>query len=320
MSPIFQGNDRLYLRISPNGKLLAWVDHDFSVCLWDLAKSREIPFPGPPLAAGWHNLAFYPDSDHLTFSTARGMLETWDTRTARRVSSFAGQGVQIAASPEGRWLIDAKPTLWNSQTGTRVFSLPQEGRTWAVALSPDGERVAVGQADGGLVIWSLPKIQAQLARIGLEWRADARPQPQQDPQPFMPATPAEWNHQVTQYTNLGLRFFSVGRLAEAEDALRAALAAAQNLVDGDSAASEFRNNVGNAHNVLGIILLRKGKLAEAEAELRGRCQTSRSSPMTIRQPPSYAPTSQPSIKTSPLRSGYWAGRPRRVTATTGRSS
>ena len=51
-----------YLRISPNGKLLAWVDHDFSVCLWDLAKGREIPFPGPPLEGGWHNLAFYPDS------------------------------------------------------------------------------------------------------------------------------------------------------------------------------------------------------------------------------------------------------------------
>jgi hypothetical protein len=48
-----------------------------------------------------------------------------------------------------------------------VFSLPQEGPTWAEALSPDGERVAVGQVDGGLVIWSVPKIQAQLARIGL---------------------------------------------------------------------------------------------------------------------------------------------------------
>ena len=98
------GQRSLYLRISPNGKLLAWVDHDLSVCLWDLAKAREIPFPGPSLDSGWHNLAFYPDSDHLTFSTTRGMVETWNTRTARRVSSFAGVGRQVAASPDGRWL------------------------------------------------------------------------------------------------------------------------------------------------------------------------------------------------------------------------
>jgi tetratricopeptide (TPR) repeat protein len=60
----------------------------------------------------------------------------------------------------------------------------------------------------------------------------------------------------------------VGRLAEAEDALRAALAAAQKLVDGNSAASDFRNTVGIAHNSLGAVLLRTGKPAEAEAEFR----------------------------------------------------
>ena len=39
----------------------------------------------------------------------------------------------------------------------------------------------------------------------------------------MPATPLEWKHQVTQYSNLGKRLASVGRLAEAEEAYRTAL-------------------------------------------------------------------------------------------------
>jgi hypothetical protein len=42
---------------------------------------------------------------------------------------------------------------------------------WSLAWSPDGERLAVGLADGGLVMWNVPKIQAELTRIGLAWRA-----------------------------------------------------------------------------------------------------------------------------------------------------
>ena len=63
---------------------------------------------------------------------------------------------------------------------------------------------------------------------------------QQEPQPFVPATPAERKHQVTQYTNLGHRLASVGRLAEAEEAYRESLAPAEKLAEDNSAASDFR--------------------------------------------------------------------------------
>ena len=58
---------------------------------------------------------------------------------------------QPAASPDGRWLAtQADPstlTLWNSQTGSQVFTLPPEsGPIWSLAWSPDGERLAVGLA------------------------------------------------------------------------------------------------------------------------------------------------------------------------------
>jgi WD40 repeat protein len=179
------GGRSLYLRISPDSKLLAWVNHDSSVCLWDLANGREIPFKAPPLLFGWHNLAFYPDSDHLTFGVATGTVETWDIGTARRASGFGHAG-HLAASPDGRWLAtEADPStvsLWSSQTGSQVFALPQEsGPIWSLGWSQDDERLAVGLADGGLEIWNVPKIQDQLARIGLAWRADARPQEVQEP-------------------------------------------------------------------------------------------------------------------------------------------
>src|SRR5262249_55703237 len=143
------GQRSLYVRISPNGKLLAWTEHDLLVCLWDLENGREIPFISPLLAAGWRNLAFYPDSDHLTFGTVRELAETWDTRTARWVSSCGKAGG--SASRDGRWFVNT--ALWSS-TGSRVFSLPEHA---IAAVSPDGQRLAQGMGDGRLAIWNVPK-------------------------------------------------------------------------------------------------------------------------------------------------------------------
>ena len=173
---IYLGNGRYTFASVPTANCWpGWIRND-SVCLWDLASGREIPFLGPPLSSGWHSLAFYPDSDHLTFGTASGMVETWDTRTARRVSTLGRRREgSLPARTAGGWRA-RDLTVWSSKTGSRVFSLPQEsGPIWSLALSPDGERLAVGSADGGLAIWNLPKIQAQLAQIGLAWRADAQP-------------------------------------------------------------------------------------------------------------------------------------------------
>jgi WD40 repeat protein/tetratricopeptide (TPR) repeat protein len=253
------GQRSRYLRISHNSKLLAWVDHDFSVCLWDLVNGREIPFMGPPLLFGWQNLAFYPDSDHLTFRSAREMLETWDIQTARRVSTLGHGPGAVAAAPDGRWLVAGAAdtyteALWCSQSGSRVFSFPQEsGVVWSRALSPDGERVALGLADGGLAIWNVPKIQAQLAEIGLEWRADARPSEQPEPQPFVPATPLEREHQLTHHLRLARRLAWVGRLAEAEEAYRAAL--------------ELKPDNPEAHVKFGEFLEEQARYKEAEVEL-----------------------------------------------------
>jgi tetratricopeptide (TPR) repeat protein len=80
-------------------------------------------------------------------------------------------------------------------------------------------------ADGGLAIWNVPRIQAELTRIGLAWRADAQPLQEQEPQPFVPATPFERERQARQFLSMGERLASIGRLAEAFPYLAKAYAA-----------------------------------------------------------------------------------------------
>src|SRR5262249_49899991 len=99
------GKRSLSLCISPDSKGLAWVDHNSSVCLWDLVQGREIPFPGPPLGSpSWGGIEFYRDSDHLTLDRAAGGVETWDVRTVRRVFSWR-RGAAIVVSPANPWVL-----------------------------------------------------------------------------------------------------------------------------------------------------------------------------------------------------------------------
>jgi WD40 repeat protein/serine/threonine protein kinase/Flp pilus assembly protein TadD len=238
------GRRSLYVRISPNDKLLAWTEHNLLVCLWDLENGREIPFITPLLGGGWRNLAFYPDSDHLTFGTVRGLAETWDTRTARWVSSWGKAGG--SASRDGRWFVDT--ALWSS-TGSRVFSVPEFG---IMAVSPDGQRLAQTLAADGLAIWNVPKIQEQLAQIGLAWQEDARPRQQQEPPPFVATMPWQHRFQALQYSTLGERLAWVGRIAEAEDAYRGAL--------------KVKRDDPQAHGDFGKFLEGQGRYQEAEAE------------------------------------------------------
>jgi tetratricopeptide (TPR) repeat protein len=207
---------------------------------------------------GWHSLAFYPDSDHLTFCTAAGMVETWDTRTARRVSTLGHGSGGVAASSDYRWLLAATGTagecLTSFQANSRAFALPQEeSAIWSFAWSRDNQFVALGLADGGLTIWNVPKIQAQLSQLGLEWHPDARAPRRQDSQPYRPTTPLEKQHQVTHYLGLANRLAWVARLSKAEAAYRAALA--------------LKPDDVIAHGNLGMCLEDQGHYADAESEL-----------------------------------------------------
>jgi WD40 repeat protein/serine/threonine protein kinase len=169
-------------RFSPDSKLLAWVAADSrgtgGVSVWDLGTAQERSWPAdvfPYLA-----LSFLLDSKHLALvNWETGQVEVRNATTGQVTTAFgkkellSGGVIHTALSPDSTWLAvgGTKPvTVWDLTKRELVLALPEErGTVWSLAWSPNQELLAVGSSDGGLVIWNLPRIKAELTRIGLSW-------------------------------------------------------------------------------------------------------------------------------------------------------
>jgi WD40 repeat protein len=58
--------------------------------------------------------------------------------------------------------------IWDSKTGTSLYSLPDEaGTVYWLAWSPDSRRLAVARDNGHIAIWNLDTAGHILAKLGL---------------------------------------------------------------------------------------------------------------------------------------------------------
>jgi serine/threonine protein kinase/WD40 repeat protein len=79
----------------------------------------------------------------------------------------------ISPSPDRRWLAMAGEApsiaIYNLRSlGSPWAVLPQlEGGIWSLAFSPGGDKLAVGQSDGGLAIWKLDEVRSRLGEFGI---------------------------------------------------------------------------------------------------------------------------------------------------------
>jgi WD40 repeat protein len=164
---------------SSDGELVAFVHEFRGIHLWDLAKGREAPLPGPDLLSGYGNLSFRPGRRELAFVTSRGVGEVWDTAAGTRVLSLGEDGAfagpTSSISPGGRWFAgEATPTgvaLWDLERRELAVGQREErSPVWSHAWSSDEHRLALGLSDGGLCIWGLREVLSRLDELGLGWR------------------------------------------------------------------------------------------------------------------------------------------------------
>jgi WD40 repeat protein len=126
---------------------------------------------------GWHGLAFYPDGQRLAFVSNTGAAEIWDVASDKRLFQLGDKNrfhaPHIALNKDGTrfagLLQSDVVSIWNTSDRKMLYSFrPEQSEVWSLAWSPEGDRLAVGLSDGGLVVWDLPAIETELARIGLK--------------------------------------------------------------------------------------------------------------------------------------------------------
>ena len=126
-------------------------------------------------AGGVSDVAYAPDGSWAASAGLDGTVRVWDLaarRTAapalsgaaraRVLRAHAGEVYDVAVSRDGRRLattgLDRRVVVHDAATGRRLAAFEHAG-AWciAVALSPDGRRVAAGCVDGTTQIWDVDR-------------------------------------------------------------------------------------------------------------------------------------------------------------------
>jgi DNA-binding beta-propeller fold protein YncE len=152
-----------FAALSPDGKTVIWGNPDGNLQFMQ------------PQGGGWRQMnvgrlnraAFSPDGKLLATSNTDRIIRLWDPANSKEVRKFAEAKEEpglLAFSGNGKTLVsagkkDSVLRLWEVDTGKEVqqVSGPRGGALQAIALSPDGKKVATASADGRMRFWDLGK-------------------------------------------------------------------------------------------------------------------------------------------------------------------
>jgi WD40 repeat protein len=169
------------IAFSPDGKLLAF-DVEYAVRICEVAtgvelftlKGHQLVIKGGAITAGFINaLAFSRDGKRLASASCDNTARIWDVATGELLHVLEGHKGFVNAVrflPDGKLLAtggeDGTIRLWEVATGKQVLAVAAhekpKGQTaearqdvFALALSPDGKRLASGGRDTAVKVWDV---------------------------------------------------------------------------------------------------------------------------------------------------------------------
>ncbi len=165
------GSGGSVLAIDPHSRVIALGTLNGSVRLWDLERGT--------LLASWrahegtvNGILFLPD-DRLLTAGYDGRMALWSTAGQRLSDWPTGSAVTAMStvlSAEGLVTghADGMVRLWDAHGHKRAEWRPHAGAVRAVAMTPDGQRIASSGNDGQVMLWSPDEPPGALATPGTD--------------------------------------------------------------------------------------------------------------------------------------------------------
>jgi WD40 repeat protein len=168
---------------SRDGKLFATGSQDATTRVWDTRRRQLITVLRSTNEAIW-SVAFAPDGELLMTAGSKGSTKFWNTSTWSVVTNFPGRiavlskvgsVVAVADSSPFWWEAAGNVTLWDYRTGKQLTRFDRPGRS--LALSSDGQILAVAGKATGIELWDVPsgKVRQTLATEKPVWSLNFSP-------------------------------------------------------------------------------------------------------------------------------------------------
>jgi WD40 repeat protein len=156
---------------SPHGWLLATLDKDDRVVVWDADNgSKEATFEDE--FNGTTSLVFSGDGRLIALGQQDGRIALCDVAKqadVRWIQGHTGEIRQVAFTPDAKTLAsasyDSTVTLWNVATGQPALTVKHRGPATGVCFSASGMLMATCGADGTARVWRA----ASLNDADAEW-------------------------------------------------------------------------------------------------------------------------------------------------------
>lgn len=161
---IVPGRAALYaVAFASDGATIATAGLDGVVCIHNLIDGQPLRvLTGHRDAV--YSLSFSPDGRNLVTGSGDGTVRWWDPETGKQKRCLSGHREPIYTvgfDAAGQRLLSADTgglvVLWDAETWTPLYSHRLPGKILCAALSPEGQRVAAGNACGKCYLIDLPQ-------------------------------------------------------------------------------------------------------------------------------------------------------------------
>jgi WD40 repeat protein len=142
---------------APDGNTLASCSEDKTIRFWDPAAGKEVKSLGSH-GGTVYSVAFATDGKLLASAGADGLVKVWDVPGQKELKALKGHEGAVSAvlfTPAGLASagFDRTLRLWDVDEGKEKEKLGLPDDPYGLALSADGQRVAVAGYAGHLTVW-----------------------------------------------------------------------------------------------------------------------------------------------------------------------